>query len=115
MKELPRLKAETRAKIDEFTTAALICSALLLTLILLRAEKELPMFKQLTGGLKSKTTIAGVGAGTVILGNALVGYGNGGEVDWMQVVIGIAIAVVGALSKDHKQAPPQGPNYRNLN
>lgn len=73
------------------------------------------MFKKLTGGLKSKTTIAGIGAGLVIAGNALTSLGNGESVEWSQVIIGIAIAVVGALSRDHKPETTTGPDYRNLN
>lgn len=73
------------------------------------------MFKKLTGGLKSKTTIAGLGAGFMIAGEALTSLSNGQPVDWAQVAIGIAIAVVGALSKDHKTDSASGPDYRNLN
>lgn len=73
------------------------------------------MFKKLTGGLKSKTTIAGLGAGLMIAGEALTSLSNGEAVDWAQVAIGIAIAVVGALSKDHKSDAPSAPDYRNLN
>lgn len=101
--------------VDEFITAALICGALLTTLVILNLERKPKMFKKLTGGLKSKTTIAGLGAGFMIAGEALTSLSNGQPVDWAQVAIGIAIAVVGALSKDHKPDAPSGPDYRNLN
>lgn len=104
------LKDSTRAKLDEFTNAAIVCGALLGLLLLL---KGLIMFKKLTGGLQSKTTMAGMGAALVLVGNGLSAAGDGGEVNWTSIIVGAALALLGALAGDHKPEP-KGPDYRGL-
>ena len=55
--------------------------------------------KAITGGLKSHTTKVGLLVGAGVIGNALVTVSQGGPIDWKDVLLGGAVALVGALSK----------------